>query len=247
MTLGAERKKLLWLVLLLAVAGGSFLYNSSSGGGAPQASQSARPKTTLPGIGDEQTPVKNVSASPIDALRAAQRQKRSPGLRSGISEFRPSLKPQRPEDRPDPMTIDPTLRLDLLAKVQAVKFEKSGNRSLFEISQAPPKVEEPKKIVPTVVAKVWDHPQPPPAPTPTPAPPPPPPIPLKFYGFVNARAPGAPKRAFFLEGEEIHMAGEGEVIKKRYKIVKIGVNSVVVEDTEHKHQETLKLEEPAAS
>ena len=45
-------------------------------------------------------------------------------------EFRPSLKPKRPEDRVDPMTIDPTLRLDLLAKVQAVDME-GGSRNLF--------------------------------------------------------------------------------------------------------------------
>jgi len=41
------------------------------------------------------------------------------------------------------------------------------------------------------------------------------------------------------------VAGEGEVIQKRYKVVRIGVNSAVVEDIEHKHQQTLALEEPS--
>jgi hypothetical protein len=38
------------------------------------------------------------------------------------------------------------------------------------------------------------------------------------------------------------MAAEGDLVQKRYKIVRIGVNSAVVEDTEHKHQQTLPLE-----
>ena len=52
------------------------------------------------------------------------------------------------------------------------------------------------------------------------------------------------KRAFFLDGEDIIIAGEGDLIKKRYKIVRIGVNSAVVEDTEFKsnNQQTLPLE-----
>jgi hypothetical protein len=52
------------------------------------------------------------------------------------------------------------------------------------------------------------------------------------------------KRAFFLDGEDIVIASEGDVIKKRYKIVRIGVNSAVVEDTQFKsnNQQTLPLE-----
>ena len=70
-----------------------------------------------------------------------------------------------------------------------------------------------------------------------------PPIPLKFYGFVNKTKVGD-KRAFFLDGEDIVIAAEGDTIKKRYKIVRIGVNSAVVEDTEFKsnNQQTLPLE-----
>ncbi|MEK7750697.1 MAG: hypothetical protein AAB654_02185, partial [Acidobacteriota bacterium] len=68
------------------------------------------------------------------------------------------------------------------------------------------------------------------------------PITFKFYGYISPARGGA-KRAFFLDGEEIHVAGEGEIIKKRYKVVRIGAGSAVVEDTEHQHQQTLPLEE----
>jgi hypothetical protein len=41
------------------------------------------------------------------------------------------------------------------------------------------------------------------------------------------------------------MAKEGETVKRRYRVVRIGVNSVVMEDTENKHQQTLPLAEEA--
>ena len=85
------------------------------------------------------------------------------------------------------------------------------------------------------------------APPPPPAPPPDPkapPIPLKFYGFVNQSKGGGDKRAFFLDGEDIVIATEGDMIKKRYKIIRIGINSATVEDTQFKsnNQQTLPLE-----
>ena len=55
--------------------------------------------------------------------------------------------------------------------------------------------------------------------------------------------PGAAKRAFFLDGEDIVVAGENDVIRNRFKIIRIGVNSAVVEDTTNKIQQTLPLVE----
>jgi hypothetical protein len=78
-----------------------------------------------------------------------------------------------------------------------------------------------------------------------PPPPPPPPIMLKYYGYSSARGDNR-KRAFFLDGDDILVAGEGEVVKKRYRVVRIGVNSVVMEDTQFKHEQTLPLQEEAA-
>ena len=82
---------------------------------------------------------------------------------------------------------------------------------------------------------------PPPSPPPPPVAPPPP-ITLKFYGYSTPRADGQ-KRAFFLDGDDIFVAGENELVRSRYKIVRIGVNSAVVEDTTNKNQQTLPLVE----
>ena len=54
------------------------------------------------------------------------------------------------------------------------------------------------------------------------------------------------ERIFFLDGEEIVVAGEGDLIKKRYKVVRIGVTSVEVEDTQFNHTQMLPLAEEAA-
>ena len=129
-------------------------------------------------------------------------------------------------------------RIDLLAKVQNVTLQ-GGARNLFQFGPAPmPKTPEPKIIPKPVVEKQPDE-----APKPVEPPkPPPPPIPLKFYGYASPSPKGV-QRAFFLQGDEIVVAEEGELIQRRYRIVKIGINSCVVEDTQSKHQQTLQMEQ----
>jgi len=76
--------------------------------------------------------------------------------------------------------------------------------------------------------------------------PPPPPINLKYYGFSTARSNGK-KMAFFLDGDVISLAAEGETVMKRYRVVRIGVNSVLMEDLESKRQQSLPLTEDQPS
>jgi hypothetical protein len=188
------------------------------------------------------------------AARTAPRQASAP-RRTGerlLQEFRPSLKPRRPEDRPDPMTIDPSLKLDALARVQRVQIE-GAHRSIFEFGAAPPPPPTPAQIaaarkpVPNPLAaaqaQAAQQAQQNAQPAAPPAPPPPPPIPLKFFGYSSAASQAGPKRAFFLEGEDIHVVNEGDMVKRRYRIVRINVNTVTVEDTQFKNTQTLPLEE----
>ena len=160
---------------------------------------------------------------------------------AAIQDFKPTLKLP---DGVDVSRIDPALKLNLLAQLQKLPLE-GGERSLFEFGAAP----KPNTPTPTVA------PVKPVTPLPTPetsgvvaAPPKPviPPIPLKYYGYVSDSrniAPGAAKRAFFLDGEDIVVAGENDVIHNRFKIVRIGVSSAVVEDTTNKNEQTLPLVE----
>ena len=48
------------------------------------------------------------------------------------------------------------------------------------------------------------------------------------------------------QSDDIFVAGEDEMIRNRYKIVRIGVNSAVVEDTTNSNQQTLPLIEELA-
>ena len=226
---GAEPKKLAILAALLIVAGYFYFSSGDSNSNTPVM---ATTTTNAP-----------VSSAPVRATTRISRQKSDRNANNSPREFRPSMKMKDI----DPSSVEPTLDLPKLARLRDVQIEGS-TRSLFEIANAPAApvqiaaVKEPPKIKPTPVGPVAPPPPPPPPPPPNA-----PPIPLKFYGFVNQSKAGD-KRAFFLDGEDIVIANEGDMIKKRYKIVRIGVNSATVEDTQFKNnsQQTLPLEAETA-
>jgi len=228
MRLGAEPKRLGILGVLVALAG-YFVYTGVfSRPSTPPASGTRARTPAIPLI--EQVPEPGRPVPRPDARTRTQQ--------SSLQDFKPSLKPAREGEKVDLSSIDPTLRLDLLAKLGTIQPQ-GGSRSLFEFS-APPAPPEPK-VVP--IAKVQTVPLPPPPPPP-PEPerkPPPPPIPLKFFGYTTAFKQGN-RRGFFMDGDQILVGSEGEVLKKRYRVVRIGVNSVVMEDVEFKAEQTLPLE-----
>jgi hypothetical protein len=221
--MGGSRKQVMWLIgLSVVLVAVYFLEREPS-------SPSATPVKASPSIA-RQGPVVPDSSGP----RLAQRSGRK------ADDFRPSLK--LPEGI-DVTKIDPTLRIDLLAKLQKVPLE-GGSRSVFDWGQAPvPPPPLVAKIDPIVIQQQKDKADAdakriaeekktikPPAP----------PIPLKFYGYAN-RMSGPARQAFFLEGEDIHINGENDVIHGRYKIIRIGINSATVEDLQNHDQQTLPL------
>ncbi len=224
---GAEPKKVAILAGLLVAAFLFYLYNRN-----PDSTPARPAGSTAPPSAVSKTNVRPVSRT----LRVPQ------GVNQNSREFRPKFG----KSAIDPSSVDPTLHLTALAQLQDVKVEGTTRSSLFDFASGPPvalsAVKEPEKIA---VAKPLVGPMPPPPPPPPPPTPNAPPIPLKFYGFVNP-ARVSPKRAFFLASDnEIIIAGEGDLVSKRYKIVRIGVNSAVVEDTQFKGnntQQTLPLE-----
>ena len=116
--------------------------------------------------------------------------------------------------------LDPTLQLQLLASAEQTQYLGSG-RNIF-VSQAE---------IPTPVAsaatdqkkkeeaeKIYTPPPQPVAP----------PIPLKFFGFASR--PGEPRRIFLSQGEDVFVAGEGEIVDRRYKVIRITPTSVEMQD-----------------
>ena len=63
---------------------------------------------------------------------------------------------------------------------------------------------------------------------------------MKYYGFATDAATKE-KKVFLTNGQDIFIAAEGEVVANRYRIVRIGVNSVEVEDMRNKNRQQLPL------
>ncbi len=228
--LGAEPKKLAFLGVAVAVLGAVLYFNFFSSDETP----APRPQGAVQRIAQATEP----DTGGVGVVRPPAPETRArPSIKGGGQQsVRPEFKLGLKDKELDPASIDPTLRLDKLSKVQTVALA-GGARNLFEFGASPlPKNPEPK-ILPTPVVPVG----PPPPPTPTPKPPAPP-IPLKFYGYATP-APSGAKRVFFLDGEDIIVAAEGQLVKNRYKVVRIGINSVVVEDMQFQNQQTLPLQE----
>ena len=143
----------------------------------------------------------------------------------------PGTQPARKSNSPQlaDSTLDPRLRLDILAVSQNKKYE-TGGRNIF-------RMEELKPIDKTVASVRQPYgPEPPPTPTPTP---PPPPIPLKFYGFASK--PNEPKRIFLADEGEVFVARQGDIVERKYKIIQINNTSVVIEDVLNSNRQTVQV------
>jgi hypothetical protein len=132
---------------------------------------------------------------------------------------RPGVKPGK---KARVESLDPTLRLGLLASSEQTVYEGNG-RNIFVSHAEDVVIQKPLGSGVTDAQKAEEaHGYV------TPGPPPATPIPLKFYGFANK--PGEPRKVFLSEGEELWVAGEGEIVNRRYKVIHINATSVEMQD-----------------
>jgi hypothetical protein len=120
-------------------------------------------------------------------------------------------------------SLDPTLRYDWLKASEDTKYQGAGRnifRAQIEIPKPIVKIRPPEPVVPQ-------------------GPPPPPPINLKFFGFANK--PGEAKKIFLSEGEDVFIAGEGDIVNRRYRILHITPVSVEVEDVLNNNRQSIPL------
>jgi hypothetical protein len=243
---GAEPKKVAVLGAIVVVAAVVYWTNHTA---APEALANVTTKTVTEPAALKSVPeLTPKSAAPVRDNSPMPAKRSVKGAQATGSEdggFRPTLKPK---EGVDVTRIDPTLQLDLLAKLREVPME-GGSRNLFEFGQAaappPPKV-APIVVPPPTVTKA--APPTPPAKPPEPPTPAAPPIPLKYYGFAGT-IKESPRRGLFLEGDpatgNIFIAAENEILKGRYKVIRFGVDSVVMEDTTTHNQQPLPLQKEA--
>jgi hypothetical protein len=123
-------------------------------------------------------------------------------------------------------SLDPRLRLDLLKLSEDTEYKGAG-RNIFRAE-----VEIPQPVADARKPK----PEPPPPPPPPPGPPP---IDLKFVGFASGT--GEPTQVFLTQHDDIFVAKEGEIVNRRYKVMKINANSVEIQDLLSNNRQTIPL------
>jgi len=120
---------------------------------------------------------------------------------------------------------------DAVLRIDRLEMEKSSaapdaRRNIFEyggraqVAVAPPPVED----------------------APPPPPPRPPAPPVRFYGFAEPSRGGG-KRVFLTDGDEIYVVAEGDVIQRRYRLVRVGKDNVEVEEVSGARRWTVPLEQ----
>jgi hypothetical protein len=129
-------------------------------------------------------------------------------------------------------SLDPTLDESAMLRTEGLVYSGSGRNIFSAIYVAA--MEIPKNVPkarPGVVLPVL-----PPMPV---GPPPPPPINLKYFGTavrLNGR-----RQAFLLQGEDVYLAAEGDIVARKYRIVSIGATNITVEDLVNQDKQTLPL------
>ena len=152
----------------------------------------------------------------------------------------PAAKQQHGRNLTGALSIDPVLRLDLLAKAQTIRYE-GNDRNIFQFYTAPPPP-LPAPKTPVIVGGNNNNNQKMVDPLSTP----PPSILLKYYGVVTTLGTSA-KKACLQDGDEIFVAAEGDLVKKRYRVLRINdlgtEHNVEMEDTQTKAKTKIPLQE----
>jgi hypothetical protein len=115
---------------------------------------------------------------------------------------------------------NPNLHFEPVERARKTEY-KSAGRNIFSAVAPPPLAPKP--------AKPNREPYKQPMPEPPLPPPPPPVLPVKFFGY-GVVPNGTARLAFFTDGEEVYVVGEGEILQKRFRILKIGNASVEFEE-----------------
>jgi hypothetical protein len=122
--------------------------------------------------------------------------------------------------------LDPTLRLDLLAASEQTEYQGSGV-NIFTSRADEVVIQKPVAPGHTDLGQnggIAGNIDPYHLPTAPVAPP----IPLKFYGFASTV--GEAKKIFLKSGDDVFVAGEGEIVDRRYKVIRITPTSVSIQD-----------------
>lgn len=125
-----------------------------------------------------------------------------------------------------------------MEEAQSTEYKPSG-RNIF--IAGPPPAAQSAVVAPAAVEPphINNEPQLPP-------PPPPPLLGMKFFGYGTMQSNG-PRRAFLLDGDEVHIVQEGDTILNHIRITHIGNDRIEYEDINTGMKNSSPLEMPPAS
>jgi len=127
--------------------------------------------------------------------------------------------------------LDPALKMGPMLAAEHLVYNGSG-RNIFSATSVP-------IAIPNPIASARQKKLPPPVPMPPPGPPPPPPIDLKFFG--TSTSPSGKRQAFLLHGQDVFLASDGDIVQRRYHVITVTANSVIVEDMANNNRQTLPI------
>ena len=148
----------------------------------------------------------------------------------------PAAVPSKPRVAATTGTQTPVPDIKLETLKQRRPENEGGQRNPFRFYVPPPPPPPPPPVAtvkPPVVA-------PPPIEPADLKPPPPPPITLKFIGWLEG-VPGKGKVAVFSDCRATMRGSEGDIIDGRYRLVRIGVESVVMEYPDGRGRTTIRM------
>jgi hypothetical protein len=129
--------------------------------------------------------------------------------------------------------LTPDVHLESLQQARPKPGDVDRNLFRFKSRPAPPPVSGPVTPRPA-------EPPPPPMPAGQPPPPSTPPIPFKFIGVLEV--PGQSQRVAILSDPRgVYHGREGDIIEGRYRILKIGVESVEMAEVDGRGRQTIRL------
>lgn len=136
---------------------------------------------------------------------------------------------------------EPQLRHDLLADLQKLEYTGS-HRNIFVGAPPPPVLTDAQKEEQLKQKRNAEHPFVGPRP---PAPPPPLDVSgIQLFGFVFNKDSGK-RFAFFMDGEDVVIAAEGDTLLSRFRLVSIGDDSADVEEiSTGRHAKVAMLQPP---
>ena len=67
----------------------------------------------------------------------------------------------------------------------------------------------------------------------------PPPIDLKFFGFASKM--GESKRVFLSKGGDVFLAAEGDIVDRRYKVLRIGPSVIEIQDVLNNRRQSIPM------